>query len=337
MMSPCGSATRPSTRRSTFKAAVRSSGSWSAACAEDGRYGCRGRGRGRRHRRASAPETLISQRPPEVADRAVPGHWEGDLLIGLQRSAIGTLVERSSQVHDCHPPPARGWLRRDPADQNGPAWPAMAALTMAGALAQTITTLPEQLRRSLTWDQRTVGACGVFVDTGVQVYFADPNRPGSAAAMRTLTACYANTSRREPIYPAGAQRKSQRSLTPSTPDHAKPSDGALRPKHSTTTYTRNIKPVLRRPIESSQVPDRRPQRRIDERPRHRSDERPDRDLPQRNSEGAECVGGQRIGDAGDEPLTDDCPQSAPFDQPVQTVGAIRAEECPRALLPARRR
>src|SRR5271169_4207723 len=75
---------------------------------------------------------------------------------------------------------------------------------------------------------------------------------GSAARMRTPIAYCANTFRRAPTYPAGTPTTSRRSLTPSTPDHARPSDGAPRPKRSTTTYTHFSKPVLQRPIESSQ-------------------------------------------------------------------------------------
>ena len=125
------------------------------------------------------PETLISQRPPEAADRAVPGHWEGDLLIGLQRSAIGTLVERSSRFTMLIHLPREDGYGLIPRTKNGPALAGYGALTMAGALAQTITTLPEQLRRSLTWDRgKELSAHAQFtVASGVKVYFADPKSP----------------------------------------------------------------------------------------------------------------------------------------------------------------
>jgi IS30 family transposase len=125
------------------------------------------------------PETLISQRPPEVADRAVPGHWEGDLLIGLQRSAIDTLVERSSRfVMLIHLPREDGY-GVIPRTKNGPALAGYGALTMANALAQSITTLPEHLRRSLTWDRgKELSAHAQFsIASGVKVYFADPKSP----------------------------------------------------------------------------------------------------------------------------------------------------------------
>ena len=125
------------------------------------------------------PETLISQRPPEVADRAVPGHWEGDLLIGLQRSAIGTLVERSSRFTMLIHLPREDGYGVIPRTKNGPALAGYGAITMAGALAQTITTLPEQLRRSLTWDRgKELSAHAHFsIASGVKVYFADPKSP----------------------------------------------------------------------------------------------------------------------------------------------------------------
>lgn len=125
------------------------------------------------------PETLISQRPPEVADRAVPGHWEGDLLIGLQRSAIGTLVERSSRFTMLVHLPREAGYGVIPRTKNGPALAGYGAITMATALEQTIVTLPAELRRSLTWDRgKELSAHSQFsIASGVKVYFADPKSP----------------------------------------------------------------------------------------------------------------------------------------------------------------
>ena len=122
---------------------------------------------------------MISQRPAEVDDRAVPGHWEGDLIIGLNRSAIGTLVERSSRFTMLlHLPPMDGH-RQAPRVHNGAPLAGHGAEAVRDAIAASIVTLPEQLRRSLTWDQGAEMAqhAQLSVDTGVAVYFCDPHSP----------------------------------------------------------------------------------------------------------------------------------------------------------------
>ena len=129
------------------------------------------------------PEVMISERPAEADDRAVPGHWEGDLLIGLERSAIGTVVERSTRFTMLiHLP--RGGYGIIPRTKNGPALAGYGAVTMKDALAATMTTLPEQLRRSLTWDRgKELSAHAAFkVETGIPVYFADPRSPWQRAS-----------------------------------------------------------------------------------------------------------------------------------------------------------
>jgi IS30 family transposase len=124
-------------------------------------------------------DVLISQRPAEVEDRAVPGHWEGDLLIGLERSAIGTLVERTTRFTMLIHLPREDGYGVMPRTKNGPALAGYGAVTMKNALAATMTTLPEQLRRSLTWDRgKELSAHVAFkVETGIPVYFADPQSP----------------------------------------------------------------------------------------------------------------------------------------------------------------
>jgi IS30 family transposase len=106
---------------------------------------------------------LISERPPDVEDRAVPGHWEGDLIIGKGgRSAIGTLVERSSRyVMLLHLPHGR------------------TAEDVRAALTRQISKLPAELRRTLTWDQGKEMADHVrfTTDTKMVVYFCDPHSP----------------------------------------------------------------------------------------------------------------------------------------------------------------
>src|SRR6059058_2003622 len=117
----------------------------------------RGQGLGR-----IAEMVMISERPPEVSDRAVPGHWEGDLLMGTRDAAIATLVER--QTRYCQ-------LVALPEGTN--------AEPVCEALKASIITLPVQLRRSLTWDQgKEMAAHARFsIETGVEVYFCDPRSP----------------------------------------------------------------------------------------------------------------------------------------------------------------
>jgi IS30 family transposase len=132
---------------------------------------CLRSGRAKRHHRSHggararklADMVMIADRPAEVADRAVPGHWEGDLIIGkAKRSAVGTLVERSTRyVMLLHLPDGRN------------------ADAVAAAMTEAITRLPAQLARSVTWDQgREMAKHKDFtIATGVPVYFCDPHSP----------------------------------------------------------------------------------------------------------------------------------------------------------------
>jgi IS30 family transposase len=124
-------------------------------------------------------EVMISERPAEADDRAVPGHWEGDLILGVKSSAIGTLVERSTRFTMLLHLPRMEGHGNQPREKNGPALSGHGAEAVRGAIAASITTLPEQLRRSLVWDQGAEMAehAQLRIDTGLQVYFCDPQRP----------------------------------------------------------------------------------------------------------------------------------------------------------------
>ncbi len=125
------------------------------------------------------PTLLISQRPAEADDRAVPGHWEGDLIIGLHSSAIGTLVERTSRFTLLLHLPRMEGHGEGGRPKHGSPLAGHGAEAVRDAIAASITTLPEQLRRSLTWDQGAELAqhARLRIDTGVDIYFCDPHSP----------------------------------------------------------------------------------------------------------------------------------------------------------------
>jgi IS30 family transposase len=131
-------------------------------CLRTGRATRRPQGRPKSTKGQIRDMVMISERPAAVEDRAVPGHWEGDLLMGKRQTAIGTLVERWSRYVMLFALP----------DGN-------TAEAARVALSATVQRLPEHLWESLTWDQGKEMAQHVqfTVDTGVQVYFCDPNSP----------------------------------------------------------------------------------------------------------------------------------------------------------------
>ena len=136
----------------------------------------RTRGRGKRFITA---EIMISERPAEAEDRAVPGHWEGDLIMGLNRSAIGTLVERTTRFTMLLRLPPMEGHGVEPRVKNGPPLAGHGAEAVRDAIADTIMTLPVELRRSLTWDQGAEMAqhAQLRIDTGLAIYFCDPQSP----------------------------------------------------------------------------------------------------------------------------------------------------------------
>ena len=133
----------------------------------------------RRGKSFLAEAIMISERPAEITDRAVPGHWEGDLILGLGSSAIGTLVERTTRFTMLlHLPRMEGY-RPGETIKNGPPLAGHGAEAVREAIAKSMTKLPGILRQSLTWDQGAEMAqhARLRVDTGLEIYFCDPQSP----------------------------------------------------------------------------------------------------------------------------------------------------------------
>lgn len=151
-----------------------------SACLRSGRALRLPRERARNRGKAFIADALmISDRPVEIDDRAVPGHWEGDLILGLGSSAIGTLVERTTRFTMLLHLPRKEGHGTGRLVKNGPALAGHGAEAVRDAIAETISSLPAHLRRSLTWDQGAEMAqhAQLRIDTGLDIYFCDPQSP----------------------------------------------------------------------------------------------------------------------------------------------------------------
>ncbi len=160
---------------------------------------------------------MISERPAEVEDRAVPGHWEGDLLMGKRQTAIGTLVERHTRYVMLFPLPGGN-----------------TAEAVRTALAATVQRLPEHLWKSLTWDQgKEMAEHAQFrIDTGVDVFFCDPKSPWQRGTNENTNGLFANTFPKEPTCQPSPKKTSTRLPTRSTGGLDRPSTGCHHRRNS---------------------------------------------------------------------------------------------------------
>ncbi len=227
------------------------------ACLRTGRALRKPRARARKQRTGFITDDVtIGARPEEVESRKTPGHWESDLIIGLTRSAIGTLVERTSRYTTLlHLPRLKGHGTAAMV-KNGPALSGYGSESVRDALAATLTPLPEHLRRSVTWDRgrelarhAELTAQRVSVSTSVirTVH-------GSAGRTRTRMGSCGSISRRVLICRDTSSVNFRRSLMRSTTALERSTVGELQRKCLPNRYTRPHGTVLRRPVESALRP-----------------------------------------------------------------------------------
>jgi transposase, IS30 family len=172
---------------------------------------------------------------------------EGDLILGLDSSAIGTLVERTTRFTLLLHLPRMHGHGNEPRIKNGPALAGHGAEAVRDAIAETITTLPEQLWRSLTWDQGAEMAqhAQLRIDTGLAIYFCDPHSPWQRGTNENTNGLLRQ------YFPKGAPTSPDTPVATSTPsrsrsthDHERPSAGGRLPRHSTSIYARPDKAIV---------------------------------------------------------------------------------------------
>ena len=222
------------------------------ACLRTGRALREPRARtGRSGRTFVTEEVTISQRPAEAADRAVPGHWEGDLIIGLEKSAIGTLVERSSRFTMLLHLPRMDGFGVGPSVKNGPPLAGHGAVAVRDAITAQIASLPEQLRRSRTWDQggELAQHAQLKIDAGIAVYFCDPHSPWQRPSNENTNGLLRQ------YFPKGTDLSRwtiEEVAAVAATLNARPRRcwaGAPLPRSTSNSYRSRHRPVLRRPTE----------------------------------------------------------------------------------------